>query len=273
MRNRMVLFGAGHMGAAIARGMWKAGIRNIYVIDPDDHKLQEFRAISMPVDTKCKALAPNDILILAMPPQEFPNFTQEVIEAQNHPGLIISVMAGIRIESIKSALKVQHVVRTIPNTPSAVFEGMTLYCKSISVDGELTHIARRVLGSFGQCVELPSEVLIDPATALCGGGPAFVAYFADALEQFGVRMGIGEEASRQTVIQLLRGTAALLRTTEKSALQICREVMTPGGTTERGIWHFDQACLTQTVIAALSQSAARSRELGIQAATNLYKEA
>ena len=272
MKNRMVIFGVGHMGAAIARGIIRTGIKNIYLIDPDEEKLKDFSSQGVMVDTQCKNLLPDDILILAMPPQAFPSFVNETIEVLEHPGLIISVMAGVRIQSIKTALNVENVVRTIPNTPSEVFEGMTLFCKSNSIDQASIVMTRRILESIGQCVELPSEELIDPGTALCGGGPAFVAYFANALQKFGEQTGIGELESRQIVIQVLRGTATLLQSTKKPALQICREVMTPGGTTERGVWHFDQANLTQIIIDALTQSSLRSSELGTLAANIVNDE-
>lgn len=272
MKNRIVIFGVGHMGAAIARGILKTGIKNIYLIDPDEEKLKEFSSQGVIVDTLCKNLLLDDILILAIPPQVFPSFTREAIEVREHPGLIISVMAGIRIHSIQTALKVQNVVRTIPNTPSEVFEGMTLFCKSNSIDEVSIDKTRFILDSFGQCVELQSEELIDPGTALCGGGPAFVAYFANALQRFGEQTGIGELGSRQIIIQVLRGTAALLEATEKPALQICSEVMTPGGTTERGVWHFDQANLNQTIIDALTQSSIRSKELGTLAENIIHDE-
>lgn len=272
MKNRMVIFGVGHMGAAIARGIIRTGIKNIYLIDPDEEKLKDFSSQGVMVDTQCKNLLPDDILILAMPPQAFPSFVHETIEVLEHPGLIISVMAGVRIQSIKTALNVENVVRTIPNTPSEVFEGMTLFCKSNSIDQASIVMTRRILESIGQCVELPSEELIDPGTALCGGGPAFVAYFANALQKFGEQTGIGELESRQIVIQVLRGTATLLQSTKKPALQICREVMTPGGTTERGVWHFDQANLAQIIIDALTQSSLRSSELGTLAANIVHNE-
>lgn len=272
MKNRMVIFGVGHMGAAIARGIIRTGIKNIYLIDPDEEKLKDFSSQGVMVDTQCKNLLPDDILILAMPPQAFPSFVNETIEVLEHPSLIISVMAGVRIQSIKTALNVENVVRTIPNTPSEVFEGMTLFCKSNSIDQASIVMTRRILESIGQCVELPSEELIDPGTALCGGGPAFVAYFANALQKFGEQTGIGELESRQIVIQVLRGTATLLQSTKKPALQICREVMTPGGTTERGVWHLNQANLTQIIIDALTQSSLRSSELGTLAANIVNDE-
>lgn len=265
MSKRLVLMGAGHMGSAIARGLLRSGNRNIYIVDPDQSKLEAFSAQGVPVSTECKTLFPDDMLVLAMPPQAFPSFAQAFAQAHHGAGLVVSAMAGVRIESIQSALRTSLVIRTIPNTPSEVFEGMTLYCKSPAVDDVQMAAARQLFNAIGHSAELLDESLIDAGTALCGGGPAFLSYFADALQRFGVQAGIGEVACRKTVIQLLRGTAQLLEITGKPALQVAEEVMTPGGTTERGIWHFDRAQLTQIVIDALSQSALRSRELGMEA--------
>jgi pyrroline-5-carboxylate reductase len=263
VKNTLVLFGAGHMGSAIARGMLRSGNTDLRIIDPDFSKLQEFRALGIRTDTACLNLAPNDVLMLAMPPQVFGAFSSDSPCVHDHRGLVISVMAGIRISSIQQMLSTPNVVRSIPNTPSEVFEGMTVYCRSSSVDENLTRMARDVLESFGQAVEVRDEALIDPATALCGGGPAFVAYFAAALQDFGIKAGIPKDAALAITIQLLRGTSELLAITGKPAMQLCREVMTPDGTTERGIWHFDEQGLSATVLDALTKSSARSSQLGL----------
>jgi len=262
VKNRLVLFGAGHMGSAIARGMLRTGNSDLRIIDPDLSKLQEFRAQDIHTDTACLDVAPNDVLMLAMPPQVFGAFASDTPCVHYHQGLVISVMAGIRINSIQQMLGTPNVVRSIPNTPSEVFEGMTVYCRSSLVDENLAREARDVFESFGRAVEVSDEALIDPATALCGGGPAFVAYFADALQEFGVQAGLSKDAALAITIQLLRGTSALLATTGKPAMQLCREVMTHGGTTERGIWHFDDQGVGGAVLDALTKSSARSRELG-----------
>lgn len=269
MKKTLVLFGAGHMGSAIARGLLRTGNNNFRIVDPDPAKLHEFRAAGIQTESACSNLSSDDVLMLAMPPQAFAKFVAETPCTQGHRGLVISVMAGIRIRSIRQMLRTPNVVRSIPNTPSEVFEGMTVYCRSSSVDDALAKAAQDVLASFGRFVEVGEEALIDPATALCGGGPAFVAYFADALQKYGVNAGLSEDAARSIIVQLLRGTAELMATTGKPAMQLCREVMTPGGTTERGIWHFDGEGLTGTVVDALAKSSARSHELGLAISESL----
>lgn len=262
MKSTLVLFGAGHMGSAIASGMLRIGKTNLRIIDPNPSKLEKFRTFGVRTDTVCSELTPNDVLMFAMPPQAFGAFSDSAKNLHCHQGLTISVMAGIRIIDIQQAMCIRNVVRSIPNTPSEVFEGMTVYCRSSSVEDTLAQDARDIFESFGRAVEVRDETLIDPATALCGGGPAFVAYFADALQEFGVRAGISTDAVREITVQTLRGTAALIAATGKPAKQICSEVMTRGGTTEQGIWHLDAACLRRTVQEALQKATTRSRELG-----------
>ena len=263
MKKSLVLFGAGHMGAAIAHGVLRVGNSAIRIVDPDISKLREFSALGIRTETACSELASDDVLMLAMPPQMFGAFSSTTVCAHHHQGLVVSVMAGVRIDSIRRALEVRNVVRSIPNTPSEVFDGMTVYCRSSSVDGDLARAAREVLETFGQAIEVNDEALMDPATALCGGGPAFVAYFASALREFGIKSGFSEHDVLAITIQLLRGTSALLTATGKPPMQICREVMTPGGTTEQGVRHFDNAALQDTVLDALAKSSFRSRELGL----------
>jgi pyrroline-5-carboxylate reductase len=114
-------------------------------------------------------------------------------------------------------------------------------------------------------VEVAHEALLDPATALCGGGPAFVAYFADAMQDFALASGFGADNARRMTLQILRGTAALIAASGKQPSRICSEVMTPGGTTERGIACFDEFGVRHAVREALARASARSGELGAAA--------
>lgn len=263
MQGTLIALGAGHMGSAIVQGMLKNGYTNIKVIDPASEKLTPFREAGLPVDVSLTSVSPNDIIMLAMPPQAFHEFANDNHLVHGHPGLIVSVMAGITIETISESLRATQIVRTIPNTPSEVFQGMTVYCASRLTTAENLEQCKQVLESFGRSVQVSEESLIDPATALCGGGPAFAAYFVDAMQRFALGVGFDEAAAKLITIQVLKGTAELLAATRKQPMQICKEVMTPNGTTERGIWHFDEMGLGNIVMQALGKSTDRSSELGV----------
>ena len=264
MTENILIYGAGHMGTAIVLGLMHKGYGNLQIIDTSAERrnvLKERHDID--VLASPRSVNSRDIVILAIPPQAFAKF------AENHPfsrqnqhiGSVISVMAGIKITTISKLLGVSQVIRAIPNTPSEVFQGMTVFCSSKETKKESIEKAQDIFEAFGKAVQVSEESLIDPATAICGGGPAFVAYFADAIHSFASDSGFDMPSAVLMTTQILRGTADLIEATSKTPMQICQEVMTPQGTTEQGIWHFDENNLKSIVQSSLLKSTKRSCEL------------
>jgi pyrroline-5-carboxylate reductase len=262
MSNKVIIVGAGHMGSAIIRGLIQAGSAGLQVIDPIEDRLAPWRARGLACSHTLVDAACGDTLVLAMPPQAFPAFALACPDLSGRGGIVVSVMAGVRIATIASVLHTQKVVRVIPNTPSEVLEGMSVCCRSQAVDADESAYVLELLKAFGDVVDVADEALLDPATALCGGGPAFVAYFADAMQDFALVSGFGADDARRMTLQVLRGTAALIAASGKPPSRICSEVMTPGGTTERGIACFDRFGVRHAVREALARASARSSELG-----------
>ncbi len=263
MGRKIVIFGAGHMGLAITLGLMRKGHTDIQVIDPSEARRRLLSAqFGMTVLAQTSGFDDDALIVLAMPPQAFAEFAKTTAIPRNHGGPVVSVMAGVKLSTMASALGVSQVVRSIPNTPSEVFQGMTVFCASPETTQENIERTRELFETFGKAVWVSDEALIDPATALCGGGPAFVAYFADAMQAFATSVGFDPPSAALMTTQILRGTAELIEATGKPAMQICREVMTPQGTTERGIAHFDNSQLDKILHSALSRSTERSRELG-----------
>ncbi len=263
MNKRIVIFGAGHMGTAIILGLKEKGGFNLKIVDSGESR-REFlgKHYGIEVVPTFNEIEDGDIIVLAMPPQAFPSFAKTIDLGARKNCPVISVMAGVKISNIVKMLGASEVIRCIPNTPSEVFQGMTVFCAALETKPETLQVAEKILQSFGKSVRVTSEDLIDHATALCGGGPAFVAFFASAMHDFAVQSGFNPSDSALMVSQVLRGTADLLVATGKPALQICNEVMTPQGTTERGIFHFKEKNLGEIVKTGLEKSAARSKELG-----------
>jgi len=262
MNEKIVIAGAGHMGTAIVLGLLKSDHFQVHVMDPDERRLVELRARGLSCSTSMPPLDLADAVVLAMPPQAFHAFAASSQGLHRHHGPVISVMAGVQVGTIARLLNVTEIVRSIPNTPSEVFSGMTVFFAAAGASDRTLARAVQIFDSFGQSVRVLDESIIDPSTALCGGGPAFVAFFADALQRFGMDAGLDEAGAIAVTLQLLRGTANLMETTGKSALQICQEVMTPNGTTERGIRHLERSGMKPILLEALGKAAARSLELG-----------
>ena len=264
MSHKIIIFGAGPMGGAIGLGLRKREISGLAIVDPNEERRRIYALQDIDVFAAVESVAKSDTIILAIPPQAFPTFVTANPNLQGHPGLLISVMAGIRIATIARSLAATQIVRSIPNTPSEVFQGMTVFCPSAATRQANIDEARFIFESIGSAICVADESFVDPATALCGGGPAFIAYLAEAMERYAVNAGFDDKSASLMTTQLLRGTADLIHATGKPARQICKDVMTPQGTTERGIRHFDECALSEIVETALGRSASRAKEIGEQ---------
>lgn len=259
---RLITVGCGHMGSAIVRGLLGTSPgRALIAVETSPLRRAALAGYDgVPVAAELE-IVDGDFVILAIPPQVFGRFA----EAERHKfgprTPVLSVMAGITAGTIARMLGTSQVVRAIPNTPSEVFEGMSVYFADLAVSNDTVAEADRLLRSIGKAIRVGTEDLIDDATALCGGGPAFVSYIVDAFCQFATSRGFTEAAGREMAVQVFGGTATLIAESGKPPMQLCHEVMTPNGTTERGIAAFDAAEVKNSVLVALGASAQRSREL------------
>lgn len=261
-RSRVIIVGCGHMGLAIARGLLgSASNREVVAVETSVQRRASLESVDGLTVTSDLEIAEGDFVVLAIPPQLFGGFAIAEGDKFGTDTPVLSVMAGLGAGSIADALGTSQVVRSIPNTPAEVFEGMSVYFAPPTASEKTISEAELLLRSIGRAMRVQSEHLVDDATAICGGGPAFVSYIVDAFCQFARSCGFTEEAAREMAAQVFGGTATLIRESGKPPMQLCREVMTPNGTTERGIAAFDRAELTTSVQEALRASATRSREL------------
>jgi pyrroline-5-carboxylate reductase len=258
---RLIVIGCGHMGFAIVRGLLGATPeRELLVVETgaERRKVLADHGLSAVEEPE---IAAGDFVVLAIPPQAFGEFAAAHRAGFGPDTPVLSVMAGLTAGSIGAALGTSQVVRSIPNTPSEVFAGMSVYYADAGVARGTVEQADALLRSIGRAIRVDREELVDDATAICGGGPAFVSYIVDAFCRFAGSRGFTEEAGREMAVQVFGGTARLIAESGRPPMQLCREVMTPNGTTERGIAAFDAAGLRDSILTALTASARRSREL------------
>ena len=231
------MVGAGHMGGAILLGLkaYFKSATDLRVIEIDTQRSNDWRAKGFETSSRIQTLQPQDCVVLAVPPQQFENMLAANPVLCRHRGPVVSVMAGITHATLVRLLGHDAVVRAIPNTPSEVAQGVTMYYAPSDADAALIDSARQIFDVIGLSLRVNDERQIDTGTALAGGGPALVAHFADALQDYGLHMGLDSEQAAVVALQLLSGTAALIQASGKPASQICQEVQTAGGTTERAI--------------------------------------
>ncbi len=211
-----------------------------------------------------EAAADRDVVVIAVKPKDVATLIGQIRDVVTERQLVISLAAGVPLAVFEDALPGVGVVRSMPNTPAAVDEGMTAYCGGSQVGEEGLELAATVLSAVGDTINL-SEDLLDAVTAVSGTGPAYVFLLAEALTEAAIREDLPHHAAERLVDQTLRGAGILLAGSEKSAFRLRAEVTSPGGTTAAAMHTLEDGGFRALMEDAVRAAAARSRELGAHA--------
>jgi pyrroline-5-carboxylate reductase len=181
---------------------------------------------------------------------------------ENRP-LVLSIAAGIRASDLSRWLGgYGAIVRTMPNTPALIGQGITGMVAMAGVSDAQRAAADSILRAVGQTVWLETEDLIDPVTAVSGSGPAYVFFFLEAMQQAAVEMGLSAEQGRQLALATFTGAAQLAATSSEPVEVLRQRVTSKGGTTYAAISSMEAAGVKQAIVEAMKAAAARGRELG-----------
>ena len=159
------------------------------------------------------AAANADVVVLSVKPQRLSEVMKALIKIRPE-ALVLSIVAGASIQKISKTLKHQAVVRSMPNTPGQIGEGITVWTASAKTSAEQHEMARQILGALGEEVFVEDESYLDMATALSGTGPAYVFLFTEALIDAGVHMGFPRRIAEQLVLQTIKGSASFYEQAE-----------------------------------------------------------
>jgi pyrroline-5-carboxylate reductase len=219
----ILLVGAGRMGGAMLAGWRELGVGEVVVVDPAGPGL------AVPADFQPAAV------VLAVKPQVagavLPLYARFAGDA-----VFVSIMAGKTVAYIKSVLGAgAAVVRAMPNTPAAVRKGFTVAVAGDGVAPAQRDLAGLLLSAVGELAWVDDENLLDPVTAVSGGGPAYVFLLTELMEQEAVAQGIPAPLARQMARQTVIGSAALLAASDEDAASLRVAVTSPGGTTEQAL--------------------------------------
>jgi len=208
-------------------------------------KPQQLEIVAVAASRRAGAI-PDDLGVVGSPPVERP--------------LLLSVLAGVRLERLEALFPGWACVRAVPNTPCLVRSGLTGLAWGQGVAPQRRDWVRGLFARVGEVVELP-EAQLDAFLALTSSGPAFVALVAEALADGAVAAGLPRAQAQHLAHRTLAGTAALLHERELHPGQLKDMVSSPGGTTIAGLRELERAGLRSALIEAVLAAAARSREL------------
>ena len=234
-RGRLVLFGAGHMGGALAQG-WLArrGGPKPVIVDPSPSASVQDWADAGQV-TLNPPTKPAATLVLAVKPQLFREITDEVRAWIGEDTLVISIMAGWRIEQLASWLDAQRIIRVMPNTPGAIGQGVCLLAAGSGAGHGDVERATNLMEPLGLVEGPMSEEALSLATGLSGSGPAYVFLLAESLAAAGEAEGLDAESAARLARQTVIGAAALMAESQSDPSALRRAVTSPGGVTQAAL--------------------------------------
>lgn len=203
-----------------------------------------------------------DIVILAVKPQDFDVLAQVIKPFLKDSQIIFSVMAGITLCKLQVQLSCSKIVRCMPNIPTQIGMGMTVFTASANVDRKELFIIQNLINTTGKSVYVENEKLIDAATAISGSGPAYVFYFMQSMIKAAVNLGFNESEAELLVSQTFMGSVAIQNSYSLSNQEWIAKVASKGGTTERALQVFEKGSLEETLIDAVRAANDRALELG-----------
>jgi pyrroline-5-carboxylate reductase len=204
----------------------------------------------------------SDLVLLAVKPQDFDEVAFRLKGRLRGDCLVISIMAGFTIDSIRQKLQVDRVVRAMPNAAALYGQGMTVFCYSESVHTEQKQMAEDLLSVTGRIVETKKEDHLNAVTAISGSGPAYFFFFAKQLIDSAVALGIDEVTATLLVQQTLSGASAMIEQSGKSCEELIKTVASKGGTTEAALKVL-HAKLPDIIAEATSRATNRAYELSV----------
>jgi pyrroline-5-carboxylate reductase len=267
MFNKKITFiGPGVMAEAMIAGLLKKKLAkpaNVTASGPREERLSELRKkYGILVTTDNAAAASHaDVVVLSVKPQRLSE-VMKGLKSVRADALALSIIAGASIKKLSAGLKHKAIVRSMPNTPGQIGEGITVWTASKETTEEQQQMARSILGALGEEVFVEDEGYLDMATALSGTGPAYVFLFMEALIDAGVHMGFPRRIAEQLVLQTIKGSASFYEQASRHPATLRNQVTSPGGTSAEALYYLEKAGFRTAISRAVWAAYQRSLELG-----------
>lgn len=251
---KLTLIGNGIMAQSLARGLVKS--YEVEIIGRDTSKLKAIKEklpdITIKVMEDLEDITDKNIIFCVKP------YALNSVSARlnGKANLLLSILAGTTLQTLKRQIKAKHYVRTMPNIAASVQNSMT----TVTGDKEAKQVALDIFSSIGKALWVNTENQLDIATAIAGSGPAFLAIAAEAIADGAVKAGLERHLSVELVQGLFSSTASLLRHSHPAIIK--DSIMSPGGTTAAGVGKLEEHGLRNALIEAVNSAYDKACELG-----------
>ena len=260
----LLLVGCGKMGGAMLEGWLARGLKaaDVTVAEPVDALRPRTSGVRAVPSTSDVAKTP-EIVVLAVKPQSMDGVLPDLKRFADEGSVFLSSAAGKTLKYFASHLgSTAKVVRSMPNTPAAVRQGITVATASKGVSDAEQKRCHQLLEAVGQVLWVDDEALMDPVTALSGSGPAYVFLLVEAMAAAGAKLGLSPDMAMQLARATVAGSGELLKQSSEPASQLRVNVTSPGGTTAEALKVLMATDGIQPVFdKALAAASRRSKEL------------
>lgn len=255
------------MGEAILAAVLEDGLVKPEAISVSDVSQERRKALVQKYGVKAtasnlEAVSGRDVVVLAVKPQNLAEVTAELKGQLEASQVVLSIIAGTRIETLSKELKHDAIARAMPNTPAQIREGISVWTVTPEVTEEQKDRVAAILGAIGREIYVDQEKYLDMATAISGSGPAYFFLMVEALVEAGVDIGLPRDVASNLAVQTMLGSGRLIKGLGEEPAELRRRVTSPGGTTAQAIEQFEKGQFTELVKRAVKAAYHRARELG-----------
>ncbi len=205
-----------------------------------------------------------DVVVLSVKPQHLKTILPELCGQIKPSALVLSIIAGATLDKICRQLEHRNVIRSMPNTPAQIGEGITVWTAAPKVSEDQKEIAQKILSALGEEIYLDEEYYLDMATALSGTGPAYVFLFMEAMVDAGVHLGFPRRIAEKLVAKTVRGSVDYYQQDENPVhlARLRNQVTSPGGTSAAALYYLEKAGFRTAISRAIWAAYERSQALG-----------
>jgi len=271
MQKTVAIIGCGSMGTAILAGMLHHGYKPEQIklttrtVEKADGLAKKYKvtAYATEYQPNANSLATEgaDLIIIAVKPLNVSKVLDEIAVVLDPNALVVSVAAGITIETMsKHVAKTNQVVRAMPNTPALVGKGVTGIAFGVSVSQEQRMQVEELFSAVGKTLVI-EEDQIDALSTISGSGPAYVFFFIEEFIKAAKENGFSEDQAYLMVTETFLGASLLLTKTQADPAQLRRQVTSPNGTTMKAIAILEEGNLEDLFVKATKAALARAKEI------------
>jgi pyrroline-5-carboxylate reductase len=262
----ILIIGGGNMGLTFAQSFINSHVvtpEQLIILEKLPERVAHLKTLNIAkIYSEASCVKTADLIVLAIKPQNTEALFEEINPYVDKDQVLLSIMAGVKIATIQKHLKLEKIIRAMPNLPAQIGLGMTGFTATEAVSRFELGAIQNLLSTTGKTLHLDNEAAIDKITAISGSGPAYMFYFLDAMIKSAKEMGFSKGEAELLVVQTFKGALQLFQQNSLTCETWINKVASKGGTTEAAIKAFNEKNIDKNIIAGTKAAWKRAIELG-----------